>query len=373
MAFTNPQFIQWFDPFRYIDVARTYGQFSSIIDFFLFLTVFTGLAQLAFHKRFPGRPGQAIAIAFGVALALAFSIFEHTHGLSLRNLGPFAATLVVVVVGILVIQLVRAIGLPLIPSVIVAVTLTYMGASSLLPAGSVLLGIMQLIFFVGMLVAILVGAKKVVGSLIERSSPETESERHRQLKREQQVLQDSQSDASQLYHAQKTSIKDLKDAYDSVQKQQLTSEVIVLLDDVIRRTRDREMVVRQKLEYLGILNRQLEQFDLGVFKKLKSSLDSLPPKDQQRAQRELDQERRKIARELRADTRITGAEELCSRLELALERSRVAIKAGNSRDAGIWLSEAIELDETLTKDLDQVVGLEKKLFKLTQWEVRHGT
>jgi len=100
-----------FRPFEYLDFSEIYEWFSSVIDFVIFALIFVGLAQATLGRRFPGRAGRAVCIGVGFMLALGLVAVEQQLGFSLRSIGPVAATLLILLLGIMIYRMLHYAGL----------------------------------------------------------------------------------------------------------------------------------------------------------------------------------------------------------------------------------------------------------------------
>ncbi|MCB0749647.1 MAG: hypothetical protein KDC90_19480, partial [Ignavibacteriae bacterium] len=50
-------------PFQSVDISQIYDSYSSIIDFIIYLILFTGLSQVSLGKRLESNGGKAVVIA----------------------------------------------------------------------------------------------------------------------------------------------------------------------------------------------------------------------------------------------------------------------------------------------------------------------
>ena len=80
-------------------------------DFVLAFTFFTALAYVVLSKRFGRqRPAVAMAAALGLALSIGLVWWERSHGISIRDLGPVAIVLAVLLLCAAVFHAIRQIG-----------------------------------------------------------------------------------------------------------------------------------------------------------------------------------------------------------------------------------------------------------------------
>jgi hypothetical protein len=122
-----------FSPFQGIDIASTYDEYSSIIDFVIYAILFTGISQATLGKRFDGRGGKAMVGAIAILLALALSVSEATLGFNLRSFGPLAAGLVIFLVGFALFSAIRTAGVSAKNSGSVALVVTYFSIRAIAP------------------------------------------------------------------------------------------------------------------------------------------------------------------------------------------------------------------------------------------------
>lgn len=100
-----------FRPFAYLDMSQVYNTYGALIDFFIYVLIFVGLAQVTLGRRFPGTGGRAISIGAGLFLALGLVVAQEALGFSLRSFGPFAAALVMALLGLMVYRFLHYAGM----------------------------------------------------------------------------------------------------------------------------------------------------------------------------------------------------------------------------------------------------------------------
>ena len=92
---------------------------------FHFFSIFLGLSKLAFPKRFPGRPGNAIAIAFSFALTIALLVMERQFNFNLKSIGGLALGAIFLITGFFMISLARSAGIKYVTSFCLSYSLIY--------------------------------------------------------------------------------------------------------------------------------------------------------------------------------------------------------------------------------------------------------
>jgi len=120
-------------PFRYFDMATIYNAHTQIIDGIIFFSIFLGLSKFAFHKRFPGRPGNAIAIAFSFALTIALLVMERQFNFNIKSFGGLALGAIFLITGFFMISLTRSAGIKYVTSFCLSYALIYLSVASIMP------------------------------------------------------------------------------------------------------------------------------------------------------------------------------------------------------------------------------------------------
>lgn len=98
------------DPLAWWDVSAIYDRYAGAFDLLMYCAFFTAVAHLALHKRFSGRAGRVLAGVIGIGLGTALAVTASLRGWSLRQAGPLAIALGLVVVGLLLFQLLSIAG-----------------------------------------------------------------------------------------------------------------------------------------------------------------------------------------------------------------------------------------------------------------------
>ena len=110
-------------PYLYIDshipilemelLIRIWHSYPVLLDFSLYLLVFTAAARVGFAKSFPSHEGKILAVAVGIFLAACLSIAQRRLGFSLERMGPVAAFLLCGVIFIAAYRFMKHADVPL--------------------------------------------------------------------------------------------------------------------------------------------------------------------------------------------------------------------------------------------------------------------
>jgi hypothetical protein len=72
-------------------IVGVFAAYPWLLDFSLYLLVFTAAARVGFAKSFPSHEGKVLAVAVGLFLAASLAIAQRNLGFSLERMGPVAA------------------------------------------------------------------------------------------------------------------------------------------------------------------------------------------------------------------------------------------------------------------------------------------
>ncbi len=119
-----------FSPFAYFDMKSLYATYGQLIDGIIFFCIFLGIAKFTFQKRFPGRPGNTIAIALSFALTIGLLVAETTFGFSLKSFSGLAVGVILVITGFFIVTLSRSAGIGSVTSFALTYCLLYLSIAS---------------------------------------------------------------------------------------------------------------------------------------------------------------------------------------------------------------------------------------------------
>jgi len=91
-----------FEPLKGMDIASAYAKYPYLVDSIIYFLFFLGVAQLTLAKKFEGRGGKLVIIAFGIALSYAMAYWAAKKGFMLGSLGPLAAIILSIVMAIMI-------------------------------------------------------------------------------------------------------------------------------------------------------------------------------------------------------------------------------------------------------------------------------
>ncbi len=359
-------------PLANLSISDIYGQYSSVIDFFLYLIIFLGISRWTFEDRFKGVGGRAVIIGIGTSLALSLALAESWLGFSLRSLGLIAGLIMVSLVGFLLFTLVHRTGASVFTSLLLSAVVTYAGIGSLAPAlfrwvnenfpllaTAMALAVLVLMVKVGL--RLFHHVKQPVSEAISSTVGQAEAAT---LEKERDTL----APVPQTLYRERLDVsdaeRDLRALYRDLGTNPADPRNMLRVQAALRRARDRDQLMKQRLDYVRLLNRNLAAFDLGLFHRLDAAYKALPPAQQDRFRKEIEQERLKIVKEGSVEVLGREASSLLLRLEAVLHVVEREVPRGDPETVRPWLLKAMRIDENLDRTLAKLQAVEQQLFNL---------
>jgi hypothetical protein len=366
------------DPFAYWDISATYDKYSAFFDLVIYCAVFIALCHVVFTRRFTGRAGKAMATAIGLALGISLAVAGRSFGFSLRQAGPIAVFIALLLVGFLILHTMLRVHVQWKLAAPLTYVLIYLFVRAVSPA---LFGLIAArIPFVNLLSAVIflicvwqVGvALWPKGEGHGRGDPSDSSfisgldrkDEKREIKVEKKIKRrltpQAQRETARLTHSLEALQKELqKGTPDWKSMEEALSGIAHRSDDVIR-TVDR----------IRVLDRRLRNFDWHELQELGSYYNELNDSDRERLKEQILLERRKIVQE----HAIVGITERCERrhrhLRDALDQASKACSIEDRQGAAQHIGQAIHLEEQQKSDLKEMRRAEKRLLSLTKKKLR---
>lgn len=388
-------------PLEAIDLPSLYARHTSLVDFFLYLALFNGVAQVAFVKRLEGRGGRLVAGAIGAALAIAMTGLEAAVGFSLLSLGPLAAGILLLLVGVGIYRTVRLLGAAPGTAAMLSLTLVALGIRAGSPRLADLISssfpFLDLVVGGGVLFLLWKGLRHLVpgggGGRLEALARKIGSEersagtgpgsvkdvegesRIGHLRRE--LREEKPEIGRRLKRITKKERKTCREIRSDL------STIRSLLERGAQSGSDRKKIsdallkipparhqLRGLVDSIRDLDQRLGRFDLALLRELRVAWEKLPPADRPVLQKLALEERAK----LQSEQRIATIEEFVRSYDAdsagALERAATAISANAIPDA-IGLIRAAEARETeAEKKVEEVLEIERQLRRIMRLELR---
>ncbi len=381
-----------FQPFYGLDFGVLYDRYHPIIDFVLFAFFFVAIARFTLEKRFPGRPGKAIAISIGFVLALSLVLAERSLGFSLRSFGPIAAGILIGTVGLTVFLLIKHAGAGTTTSGSLALIIVYFVLRAVAPgfylwvAGNPWSGFLHSLLVIAVLVALFRVAKAMFGNrpgaaLTEKLGKQLEAKPvERPFEQEEQV---DQKEIGLLKHrlskftrqAVKNSEQitgDLREMITIVQEYGDGEAARKALAERLRQIAPRQHRVAKELARIRHLNSRTAKLDMKGIAELEAVYNELSA-EQKRACRALVTEAQtKLQTEEKMKAHAQATAEYQKRFDYCLGMAVHALTAGRKDAAIDWMEKAITEERTAEELLSQLLDLEKRLLALAKKQLRQA-
>lgn len=365
-------------PLKYLNISELYSEFSTFIDFFIYLIIFTGLARFVFERRFPGKGGKLVMAGVGLILSLALTVTEDQLGFTLKSFGPIAGMIIVLLVGMMLYHIISKTGMSFFYSGSIVLIIIYFGMRSVTPSFiewfDINFPLIHTLVGIAMLAFIIKGVVSVIGKLKGEGighSPSVElADEEGKLRKETKFFKRFGKVVKEERGGTKAIIKNLKDVLKHIDEYGKDPKIESHIANKLKDAKDREFLVMQKLDYLSAINQKLEAWDIGIFHDLKKKYSQLPESQQKMLREEIQRESRKINRELKMGNMITNSMNHCRGLEDRLRRIVKSIRNNKIDEAKQELKEAIEMEERVENILKQLKKYEIKLLRLTKREVK---
>ena len=366
------------DPFSYWDISATYNRYSSFFDLVIYCAIFIALCHVVFTRRFTGRAGKAMATTIGIALGISLAVAERSFGFSLRQAGPIAVFIMLLLVGFLILHTMLKVNVKWKLAAPLTYVLIYLFVRAVSPA---LFGVIAArVPFVNLLSAVVFliclwqvgvalwpkGDGQGQGESSDSSfiSGLNQKDEKREIKVEKKIKRrltpQAQRETARLKHNLESLQKEVqKDTPDWKSIAEALSGIAHRSDDVIR-TVDR----------IRVLDRRLRNFDWHELQELRGYFNELNDSDRERLKEQINLERRKIVQE----HTIVQLTERCERRHRdfrgALDQATRACSMTSRDGAAQHIGQAFQIEEQQKDDFKRLRHAEKRLLSLTKAKLR---
>ncbi|MEA3514653.1 MAG: hypothetical protein U9R34_04205 [Nanoarchaeota archaeon] len=98
------------EPFFGWNIAATYQQAASFIDFVLYIFIFLYITRYAISKRFEGATAKSLSVVIAIVLAVGMSVFERMFDFNLGKLAPLAGLILFAVIAMIAFNVIKGFG-----------------------------------------------------------------------------------------------------------------------------------------------------------------------------------------------------------------------------------------------------------------------
>ena len=377
-----------FHPLQALDISSFYNVYHYWIDFFIFLCLFISIARLTLGQKFGGREGKALSVVVGLALALSLSLMEYKTGFSVKSFGQIAAGILILMVGMVLFYLIKAIGAGNTGAGSFAFVITYFLIRATLPEfflsleGNPWFAWLDL----GLMVAVLISIWKIISSLwsgrdmksfgrvLERSRDPENTNLQKNIndeKQEMSLIKRGLRGITREGMKEGGNILDrLREMVRIIEENGSTDKARHLIAEKLNQISPKENQILRQLGYLKDLSQKIEDFDLRSFKDLRARWDRVPDKERDIIKEELLIEKNKII----SEEKLRRLESVLSRYDndfrYSISSAVGCLKANQSVQARDWLLKAISCEEGARNVFKEMKELEGRLLKLTKREFK---
>jgi uncharacterized membrane protein YjfL (UPF0719 family) len=377
-----------FQPLQSLDISSFYNLYHYWVDFFIFVCLFVSIAKFTLGRRFQGREGNALSVVIGLALALALSLLEYKTGLSIKSFGSMAAGILLLVFGMVLFYLIKAVGAGNVGAGSFAFVITYFLLRATLPDWFKTLE--QNYWFawvdLGFLVAVVISIGKIIGSLwegpvmkplgqmTEQSRVPVTEKLLRNVGEEKQELSLVKQDLKRIT---KDGIKEsgdiiarLREMIRIIEQYGSTDRARHLIAEKLKEIIPKENQILKRLVYLKDLSQKIEALDSGTFKEIRARWDKVPEKERDIIREGIKIEKNKIISEEKLQQLETRLTKYDNDFRYSLSSAVDCLKFNQPVQAREWLLKAIKYEEEAMIIFKEMNGLENLLLNLTKREFR---
>ena len=364
-------------PFKGLDVAGAYVQYSGIIDFVIYTVLFVGIAHVTVGKRFQGRGGKAITVAVAMILTISLMIVQRQMGFNIGSFGPLAGGMVVLVLALTLYLTIRHMGAGHAASGSISFILTYFSIRAVTPGLFEWLAARVPFVHAAIAVALLVAiwsagsalwpsSSKIVADTVARGVKETKLAARelfpmQDMRRERELIRAKlQPFTKQGRRESKAVVSDLKEMQGIVKEHQDSPYAVSLIAKKLAGIRPKQQDLEASLAGLQSLTTRFLQLDESVVARIKGKdFSKLSSAEQKLVGKVWKEEKAKINAEANLRALEAEARRLLARFDRTLNIAAASLRAGKPTESQRWLAEAIKLESAAGRMLRKMQKQEK--------------
>jgi hypothetical protein len=370
-------------PFQDLDIASTYQSHHLAFDFAIYLTLFTGLSQFVFSKKFPGKGGKAISIGIALALSMGMTLFSAATGFSLARFGPVAAGILMVLLGLLFYSLIKQLGGNTVNAGLASFILTYFLMRAVSPElyqwmqanpyaswidAALLLSIPLLLVLLVMRVkgSLLPNLKLPALNMQKNGPAQTDTDKTAASLTQQEAASAEAIQADiKADKFEKLAAKDLDAIIALLAKKDLSPETINQVQAILQDLQRQESSFERTLVQIRIINDKLEKWEISSFEKLNQDFQQMSPSAQEGFKKTIQQEHQAILKHKTTEELQRRASQERRNYRQFLSRAINELGHNNKRGAIYFLQQAKQQEQFSKTDRAKANDLLKQLLSLT--------
>jgi hypothetical protein len=366
------------DPFAWWDISGTYDKYAGFFDLVIYSAIFIAVSNIVFTSRFTGRAGKAMATTIGIALGVSLTIAQQQFGWSLRQAGPIAVLIALLLVGFLILQVLIRIHVSWKLAVPLTYVIVYLFIRAMSPA--LLAAIAQKAPFINLLSAIVflicvwqigvalwpkhAGPERPgapdIGSVAgqDRRNEEREIRIERKIKRK--MLPEARRETKAIEHNLHALEREIR------QEQPDFKAIAHALSGIAHKGDDINRIV----DRVRILDRRFRNHDYHQLQELGNYYRELNETDQAALREQINLERRKVVQEHAIVQLAESVERRHGQFRATLDEAARACFAGDRSAVSRHIESAVAIEGEQERDLQRLQKMEKRLLRLTKTKLR---
>lgn len=375
-------------PLQYLDISSYYDGYHYWVDFFIFLGLFISVGKLTLGRRFGGREGKVLSVVVGLVLSLSLSLLEYKMGFDIRSFGPIAVAILVLLVGIVIFNLIKAIGLSNTGAGSFAYIISYFLVRGTLSDWIKALEGNSWFSWLdfGLMVAVLISIWKIIGSpwsgrdiksfgaRSERSSSPQNMDLRININDEKQEMSLIKRDLRGITKEGRKEggniLDRLREMVRIVEEYGSSDKARHLIAEKLNQIAPKENFILKQVAHLRDLSQKIEEFDIRFFKELQTRWNKVPDKEKDIVREEILIEKNKIITDRDLKEMETSLVRSDHDFRYSVSAAVECLKSNQPSQARGWLLKAIKYEEDALSIFKQMREIENRLLKLTEMEFR---
>ena len=366
------------DPFAWWDISGTYDKYAGFFDLVIYSAIFIAIANVVFTSRFAGRPGKVMATSIGLALGISLTIAESQFGWSLRQAGPIAVLIALLLVGFLILHVLVRIHVSWKLAVPLSYVIVYLFIRAMSPA--LFAAIAQRAPFINLISAVIflicvwqIGVAlwpkrssdgtpggHDAGFIAGLDRPNEEREIRIEKKIKRHLAPEARRETVRLEHNLQALTNELrKERPDYKAVSQALSGIAHKADEVNR-----------VIDRVRTLDRRIRNHDFHQLQDLGGYYQELSDADKAALREQISLERRKIVQEHAIVQLAEACERRHGQLRSTLDQAARACFAGDRASAIQEIDAAVVIEQEQAQDLKRLQHMEKRLLSLTKIKLK---
>lgn len=190
------------------------------------------------------------------------------------------------------------------------------------------------------------------------------------FQKEQQILTGVGREAASGSQDIQAILHDLKGVYRYLKKYGSEPSAVVSIMGILKRLRDRDFLISQKIDHVGLISRKLANFDVSLFPNLQALFNAQTGRRQAMLREHIMREHRKFHGRYDVNALVESAKVHALQFQKALVNAILSIGDTDSTRAEEWILKAIYVEKKIAGVAAKICNLERKLLRITDGNLR---